>query len=240
MKKLLLLPAMLVTVALCAQKVINVDHNNTSNANVFGSFFTVAGVPFSSAKYVRITAGTPYFSETWMKGDLILDKDKVCRNAIVRLDLLDNSIEYIDPVTTTKMIASTPVKEMTLTDSITGEKFRFFHSSSLPDAKDLSPGWYQMLTDGTATLFKFVTKSITESRPYGSATVEQVIISADEYFLSTTTSFSKIKKFNSIPDMLPAKKDELKKYINSNKLYGKSEYDFSSVIEYYNTLLKAS
>lgn len=239
MKKLVLVPAMLFTVALCAQKVVNVDHNNSASANVFGSFYTVGGVPFSAAKYVRITAGSPYFSETWMKGDLVLDKDKVCRNAIVRLDLLDNSIEYIDAAGN-KMIATTSVKEMTLTDSTTGEKFRFFHSSSLPDAKGLSTGWYQMLTDGTASLFKFVTKEITETRPYGSATFEQAIVSADEYFLSTTTSFGKIKKFSSLPDMLPAKKEELKKYISTNKLYGKTDYDYSSVVEYYNSLLKAS
>jgi hypothetical protein len=239
MKKLLLVPAMLFAVALIAQKVVNVDHNNTANSNVFGSFFTVSGVPFSWAKYVRITSGSAYFSETWMKADLILDKDKVCRNAIVRLDLLDNSVEYIDSKGN-KMISTTPIKEMTLTDSITGEKFRFFHSSSLPDAKGISTGWYQVLTDGKASLFKFVTKSITETRPYGAATVEQAIVSSDEYFLSTTTSFGKVKKLSALPDMLPAKKEELKKYISNNKLYGKSDYDFSSVVEYYNSLLKAS
>jgi hypothetical protein len=40
--------------------------------------------------------------------------------------------------------------------------------------------------------------------------------------------------------MLPAKKEELKKYISNNKLYGKTAFDFYSVIEYYNSLLKAS
>lgn len=239
MKKLLLFPTMLFTVALAAQRTIDVDHNNASNVNVFGSFYTVSGVPFSSAKYVRITAGTPYFSETWMKADLVLDKNKVCKNAIVRVDLMDNSVEYID-AKGNKMIATTTIKEMTLTDSATGEKFRFFHSSSLPDAKGLSTGWYQLLTDGTASLFKHVGKTIMESRPYGSATVEQMIVSADKYFLSTSTSFARIKKFSTLPDMLPAKKEELKKYISTNKLYGKTDYDFSSVVEYYNSLLKAS
>lgn len=239
MKKLLLFPVMLFAVALSAQRVIDVDHNNVSNANVFGSYYTVSGVPFSSAKYIRVTSGSPYFSETWMKADLILDKDKVCKNAIVRIDLMDNSVEYID-VKGNKMIATTSIKEMTLTDSTTGEKFRFYHSSALPDAKGLTTGWYQVLTDGTASLFKYVAKSRVESRPYGSATFEHMIVSADEYFLSTTTSFTKIKKLSSLPDLLPAKKEELKKYISTNKLYGKTDYDFSSVVEYYNTLLKAS
>jgi hypothetical protein len=239
MKKLLLFPAILFAVAVAAQKVVNVDHNNASNTNVFGSFFTVSGVPFSSAKYVRITSGSPYFSETWMKADLILENNKTCKNAIIRLDLLDNSVEYID-AGGNKMIATTVIKEMTLTDSITGETFRFFHSSSMPGIKEISGGWYQVLVDGTASLFKYVSKNITESRPYGAATVEQAITSSDLFFLSTSTSFSKIKKFHGIPDMLPAKKEELKKYISNNKLYGKTASDFSSVIEYYNGLLKAS
>lgn len=243
MKKIFILPAILFTTVLSAQKVVNVDNSNSNlnpSNNIYGNFYTVSGVPFNAAKYVRIVSGSGYLSDNWMKADLILGDNKVCNNAIVRLDLLDNSVEYMD-VSGNKMIATSVIREIKMTDTTNGDQYRFVHSSTLPTGKGIQEGWYEVLEEGKASVYKRINKSVSESRQtYGSATMEQSIHTTEEYYIVNAGIINRIKKFNSIPDVLLTKKEELKKFIKEKGLDGKTQDDFTTVVAYYNELLKAS
>jgi len=236
MSELFFVSAMFFFVPAFAQTVVNVDNNNSGNSNIYGIYYAVSGVPFSPVKYVRVVSGSPYFSETWMKANLLLSNEKRCLGVVVRLDLLENKIEYIDTLGE-KMIATTPVSELFATDTTTGESFRFVHSSKMPSTTiKLSPGWYQMLYEGSISLYKFVTKSMTESRLYGSATVEQSISGSSDYFVLFPTGIEKFKKLNALPGLLPDKKEQLKAFISDNKLNGKNDADFIALVAHYNSL----
>ena len=48
--------------------------------------------------------------------------------------------------------------------------------------------------------------------------------------------FIRIKKIKEILDILSDKRAELNNYINSNNLTGKADSDYTSLVDYYNSL----
>ena len=96
-------------------------------------------------------------------------------NAAVRAEGLTYS-EFIHRLSEKgiDLVATTPIKEVILTDESSGSRYHFIHSSFLPVTTEQSKkGWFQRLDSGTASLYKAFTKEISENKPYGSATVEQ-------------------------------------------------------------------
>jgi len=237
MKQLLFCGLLFISAAATSQRVIDIDKND-ANPTDSKLLMIVGGNPLGNTKYVRIVSGTPYFSETWMKGKVLISGGKMYGGVRFRLDLLDNSLQYING-DGREMIATSPVTNIVLTDSISGKEYLFAHQSTLPPSKDLQKGWYQVLSDGKgATLYMHNAKSIQETRPYGTATYEQHIRDFNQYYIQTDSAFTLVKKFNSIPDVLSDKKDELTAYIKSQKLSGKSTEDYTALIDYYNSLFK--
>jgi hypothetical protein len=168
-----------------------------------------------------------------------MEKGAIYPRIMVRLDLMANELQYVGP-NGNELVATTPVRTVTLQDSITEKEFKFVNSVFLQLAKDMQPGWYQQLTTGIATLYKKAQKSITEDKPYGSATVEQTIDTYSQYYIEIKSSLVRVKKIREIPELLKDKKDELIKYISSHKLSGKTDDDYIELVAYYNTLLPKS
>ncbi|MEI9912525.1 MAG: hypothetical protein WDO71_24450 [Bacteroidota bacterium] len=201
------------------------------------NFYTVGGSPVTNTKYVKVVEGSPYFSDSWMKGKLALANGEMYDSLRLRLDLAANELQYISPEGK-ELIATTPVKGVTLKDSISGKQYHFVHSSFLQLPKNMESGWYQLLVQGPATLYKHIVKTVNENKPYGSATVEQTIKTTGQYFVVFNGVFTRIKKIKELPDTLKNKKIELDTYISSQGLAGRSDGDYSSLIAYYNSLVE--
>lgn len=217
-----------------SQKVIDVGKNDADAGRLF---YSVNGEPFSMAKYVKVVAGSPYFNDSWMKGRLESNGGKVYDSLLLRLDLLENSIHYMGP-DGREMVAATAISKVTLLDSVSGKEYLFLFSPFLQLPGTVEPGWYQLLASGPATMYKRILKTIQEDRPYNSATTEQTIHTSGQYFIFANATFSHIKKFKDLSDLLEDKKAELNTYISSNSLSGKSDADYAAVISYYNSLVK--
>jgi hypothetical protein len=161
MKYILSILFLLQALAVCCQqnKVVDVGKEivNVSPAR----FFTVGGEPVSNAKYIRVVEGTPYFNEAWMKGSLDLSDGHGYENLWLKIDLMDNSLLYLD-VDGKEMIATSVIKNLRLIDSVTGKKYDFVHSSFIVSSSKIEPGWYQILTSGKATVFKRYVKLLTK------------------------------------------------------------------------------
>jgi hypothetical protein len=237
MKRILLLPFLFFATYAIAQRGFTVDNTSVSGGNSQGNFYTVSGVPYQAMKYSKIVSGSAYFGENWMKANILFDNNNLFNNVVVRIDLIDNSVEYIDPVSGQRMIATSSIKEINMVDTVTGSVYHFVHSSFVPGNKDALKCWYQLLANGTASAYKRTTKTLSESyQSYGSATSEQQIITGEQYYVSTGTEFLRVKKLTAIPDLFPAKKEDLKKYIKEKGLTGKSDTDYISLIDHYNSL----
>jgi len=199
-------------------------------------FYIVGGEPVSTAKYVRVVEGSPYFNESWMKGKVVMNRGARYDSILLRLDLLENALHYLAK-DRQEMIATSPVKSIILSDSVSGKEYPFVNSLFLQATGTIQPGWYQLLATGQVALFKRFVKTISENKPYGSATVEQIITTSVHYFVMVNSVFIAIKKFKELPDLLKDKKNELKAYITSKNLSGKSDADYLALISYYNGLV---
>lgn len=225
---------LLICVGTYGQKVIDVDKDDV---NVASLYYTTGSHPVSKAKYIRVVEGSPYFNPSWLKGSLVLGNDVEYRGIMLRLDLLANAIEYIDRKGN-ELVTTTPVKKITLTDTVTGVSTSFFHSALISNDAAAETGWYQVLENGKAILYKHVKKSIHETQPYGSATIEQKIESIISYYLVFNDSLVRIRKWKDLPGLLSDRKEKMDSFIKSEKLYGKTDNDYSSVVAYYNSLFK--
>lgn len=215
------------------QKVANVDKDDVSP--VSGPFFVLGGEPFSMVKYVKVVDGTPYFRDEWMPGVIVMPGGTRYDSLQLKLDLLANEIHYLDPKGQ-DLIASNPVRELWLHETSGGEIFHFVHSSFFKTGPGLESGWYQQLATGTLGLLKQSIKQITETRPYSSATMEQRISSRPRYLLLKDNNVITLKSISEFPALFPGNKAALEQYISSQKLKGKSDKDYISLVNYYNSL----
>ena len=95
---------------------------------------------------------SPFFKENWMRGTLVFSNGKSQTGLLVKLDLFENNIHYLDGVGI-ENINVTPVREVSLLDTSSKKEFRFIHSSALA-ATGVEPGWYEVLCSGNSSLYK--------------------------------------------------------------------------------------
>ena len=233
--KAIVLPALLFFCGAHAQQtVVNVD--KIEGSTISRHFYVVGGNPVSTAKYVKVVSGSPYFSDNKMLGQLDIYGGKKVDSILLRLDLLEIIVLYTigDGV---EMQATSPIQYITLKDPETNEQYRFTHSSAIHVTEQaVEPGWYQQIATGPVSLYKKINKSITETRPYNSATFEQSISTSSGFFLLTKNAFIQVKKTSTIPDILSDKKDALSAFLKQNRKTGKSDKDYIEIVDYYNKL----
>ncbi len=220
------------------QKVIDITNADATSMGIGLPLNTIGGEPFVSARFVRVTSGTPFFSENWMKGTLVPTiGTRAYKGLLIRLNLLDNSVNYRDQKGDER-VAQTSLKFIWLTDTTTGAEYSFIHGSqlSLID-KTLQKTWFQVLLNDKISLCKPHRKTISEPNTYGSATSEKIIDTHPVYFVRIKDDFIQIKKWDDLRGLFNDKKDQLNQYIAANHLKGKTETDFIQLVKYYNSLL---
>lgn len=218
-----------------AQKVIDVSQFDGNSG--YGAFVSGGGSdPYSNVKYVRLTGGSPYFREGWTKGDLIAKSGTEYRNMLLRIDLFESKVHYLDRAHN-EYVASTPLKRVVLHDS-SGVTLTFVHSSELPQqGKKPEDHWYQLLAEGKTELYKIDKKFMMENKPYGSSTVEQSIKTSTSYVLRQGDVLTEFKKMKELPSLLSDKKSEVESFIKT-QLDEKAPLDYQmiAVMDYYNSI----
>lgn len=235
MKKLLLYCGLAcIVVNTNSQRVIDVD-KESGNASVFNYVYTVAGTPFVNAKFSRVVEGSPFFNEQMMKGAIILSEGKEYRNIMVRINLLETQVNYIGEKQI-ELVASTPIREVVLWDTINNKDYRFISSTYIEAVEKPEKGFYELLQAGKAELYKLHKKQLLESKPYGSATIEQRIQTDVTYFVLKDKQWRRVKKLKDLTALLNDKTKDITKFISDNKINGDNEANFESVIAHYNSL----
>lgn len=135
------------------------------------------------------------------------------------------------------MIASTPIREVILWDTIFNNDHRFIFSGYIETTDNPEKDFYELLQTGKAELYKQHKKRVLENRPYGSATVEQTIQTNFRYYVLLNGKWIKLNKLKELPSAFPDKMDEISKFINDKKLSGDNEKNFVTIVTYYNNLV---
>ena len=215
-------------------QAIDVDKTEKRSAAV-NNIFTDSGTPFVEAKFVRFVSGSPFFNDKMMRGILISADGNEYRNIVIRLNLFESQVNFLNS-RKEEMIVGTPIREVTLLDTIGNKNYLFVYSDYIESAGKLEKGFYQVSQKGKAELYTYHKKTVKESRPFNSATFEQSIETYLTYFVRLEGQWKKINKIKDIPSVLVDKKTEVQQYINSKSLSGSKQEDMEAVINYYNSL----
>ena len=216
-----------------SQKTIDVDKESD---RALTYLYTVGGTPFITAKFARVVEGSPFFNEQKMRGAIILSEGKEYKNILLRLNLLESQVNYLNEKEV-ELIASTPVREIVLWDTINNHDHRFIFSDYIKTTDKPEKDFYELLQAGKAELYKQYKKRILENKPYGSATVEQTIQTNLRYYVLLNDTWIKLNKLKDLPNTFPGKRVEISKFISDNRLSGDTEKNFEAVVSYYNSLV---
>jgi hypothetical protein len=115
------------------QKVIDVATADGVGVTDYNATSAVLGQLYTGIKYVRVTAGTPFFKEQFMKAQLMDDGGGRYRCNAVRLNLLDNEINFLG-TDGREMIATSPVRRIRATKGSKRSGSRSWSTTRSPSA----------------------------------------------------------------------------------------------------------
>lgn len=219
-----------------AQQVIDVNSDDFSATNQRSVLSAATGQIFQPDKFVRVTSGSPFFKGQWFSARLFDADGNSYASPNVRLNLLDNEVNFLDAAGT-EMVATTPVKKIQLTDTISGVRYFFVRSDQIPEA-DKSQGntWLQVLVNDKVSLLRQQKKTIHENIAYGTSTTEEDILTIDMYFVRMNNIFTRVKTWQEFLQLFADKKEAVDQYVHDRHLKGKSEDDYTRLVQFYNSL----
>jgi len=218
-----------------SQKTIDVDKDPNVNGGILQNAYSVGGKLFVTAKFSRVIEGTPFFNEQVMHGTIILGDGKEHKNLSVRLNLLESQVNYLGDKQV-EMVVTSPVKEVTLLDTVQKIDHHFIFSEFIEIPDKPEKDFYELLETGKAVFYKQYKKKLLESKPYGSATIEQKIQTEMRYFILVNGQWIRIKKMKDLVTAFYKKNKEIAKFITERNISENSESNFESVTAYYNSL----
>jgi hypothetical protein len=217
-----------------AQKIIDVNSADGVGATDFNARDAVIGQLYTGIKYVRVTAGTPFFKPQFMKAVLFDDGGGRYRCNAVRINLLDNEINFLG-ADGREMIASSPVRRIILNDSLTGANYYFIWGLELTPAEPaLEKVWFQVLVNDETSLCRQIKKRIHETPSYGTATTDEDILSIDTWYIHRDGKLLPVKNWDHLLEQLQDQKPLLTQYIHDHHLKGKSVEDWTQLVTAYN------
>lgn len=216
------------------------DSRKDINIRAGSMFYMVGGEPVLTSEFSSVVEGTPYFSDDWMQGMIVLYNNAVYKDLLVRINLAKGGVHYQDQFGK-EFIVESAIKEVVLTDSVNDRNFRFIHAPLITNSKDKrTQQWFLWLLTGNASLYKVFNKDVIEQKPYGSASIEQRVRTSEKYAVQVNGSVFYAKKLKDLPSILSNKREEVEKFIRSGKMPSAITPDdqFAAVIEYYNSLMR--
>ncbi len=169
-------------------------------------------------KYSKVTVGTPFFSDDWLKGKFISTDGKIYDNLSLKLDLVEQDIYFLNEQSQ-EMKLITPVSQIILTNFVTSQSFSFIKTDILCQSNPKI--WFRVLDTGIACLLKSQTKQVIELKPYGSSVSEENIISNVNYFLFYNQVCYPIKTawelWEKLNDLLPGFEEKTKVKVSGKK-----------------------
>ena len=170
-------------------QTIDVDKNDKRLAAITN--LSTSGTPYINAKFVRVVSGSPFFNEKMMRGILISRDNTEYRNIIIRLNLLESQVNFLNNKQE-ELIVGTPLREVTLLDTVNQKNYHFIFSDHIESTDKVDKGFYQLLQKGKAGLYAQHKKVLKENRAYNSATFEQSIETYVTFYILLVRTSEKI------------------------------------------------
>lgn len=235
MRPLLLLLILFSGTIATAQRVIDITH---SDADVIGNERMrglAGGSIFPADQYIKVKEGTPYYSDDWAMGTLVLDGGTTYQNLELKLDLLRHEVHYKDAADR-EMILTAPLREIVLHPGGLDARYFILGKACADVDKKLADSWLQVLVNDKVSLMLDRRKKLVESTAYASSTVEQSIEDKEVYFLQKGGTCFRVAKWSELVGLLGDRSTQVARYIKENDLTGEAPIEYAQLVTYYNTL----
>jgi len=198
----------------------------------FSNFSSI--VPTKSAKEV---IGSPYLTDKFLKGRLIINKNSVTRPIYLRYNTYKNDIEFLR----NKKIMITDPKKIQGFKIFTKEDGDIvFENGFNTKVNDISKKTFlRVIHDGkTKLLAHHYSTYLEDMASYGTATKKDRYQSSVRYYLVTNDGKFRKVKFSKkdILEALPDHKSEVESYADSQNLSFDDEADIAKILSYYDGL----
>lgn len=208
----------------------------TGNFNNANELMTdISGKPI----YLKVdynVEGTPFFPEEYYKADIYIKKGKAYRDVFVKFNLQENLVLF-KMADGTELSSSVPIQRIRFTDTSRNMYNMVFENGFPSVDKQDDQAYYQILDTGKITLLKYYSVSYLDKKQYGNASITRTFEQSQHYYLLQAGTMKKLEKGqDALLSHFADKKDELKKYIEENKLKCRKEEDWKKVITHYNSL----
>lgn len=210
----------------------NFDISSTDIAAGPGVLYAIHGQNFSRERFSNLVEGSPFFNTEFMNGVIILEGGKAVRNLSLKLNLLDGTVNFLNEKNE-ELEAVMPIREVVLKDLITNENFRFIHSKYLCNGSGKS--WYRIIDSGSVLLFVNEVRVMTETKSYGSATLQQTIHKDPSFFLNYGKDCTKVKNTSELLSRLISIDPAFEKKAQGLKTKGKSEKEMIELSRNFNS-----
>jgi hypothetical protein len=177
--------------------------------------------------------GSPYLSGNFVEGEVITSKGTSFKGVPLRYNCYNDILEYKKD--------DKPFEIMPK-DQVSRAEFggRVFCYLEYENGKGFNKSYFQILTGGKATLCVKYSISFFEReevRAFSESKPERFDDFKVTYWISLDKTLAKpILNKNKLLDIFSGKKDEVERYISSQKLSIKSADDLKKIVDYYNTL----
>lgn len=184
-------------------------------------------------------AGSPFFSNDWRPGLILMNNDKAFRNTRLRLNLQDQEVHYLAPGNVEMSIPAGTVKEIVFfSDTSRNSQVLADFQSGFPaiDEQNVN-NFYQVLSRGTILLLLSLQKTIAEEKDEFSGEIRRHFADHSNYYVYAGSNLVRVRMDRSfVQDLLADKKDQVTAFIKAYNFKFRSADDLKKVIDYYNTL----
>jgi hypothetical protein len=208
-----------------------------SDLNALGNGEVLYGVPMPPGKVI----GDTYLSTTWRKSAILLYKDeKLVEGYDVRYDIHADALD-VKTSKGVKVLDGKRIRSFTWTDSSRLEPAFFVNAHEYKlDGSPLT-GFFEVLVDGQAPLFKRTDIHIKKANYNVSFDVgsrDDKILKQPTYFMGQSGAVNEIESSRKkVLVLFGDKADEMGRYMDVNKLSLKKEGDLVNIFRHYNSLL---
>lgn len=231
MKYWMIITAVILNSPASAQQTINVDDPNNRNlVNLSG----INGEPFNMVRYLRIVEGSIFIPPDFTNSTILIkDNKRPINNVKARLNIVDHTLHYLDEKGN-ELFTRLPVEEIFFADPVTGDAHIF--SQTFESCTNHKPGWYEVLEKGNVVLFREIIKTVSENKPYGSATTEQKVVTTYKYWMQDRTGCIQVNKIYDLINELKKLNASFEPVGAGHKYSDKKVEDWITVARLYNAL----
>jgi hypothetical protein len=183
-------------------------------------------------------AGTPFYSEEWRIGTLVVMDNRRYDSVKLRLNLQSGEVHLLDSNGKEIALAKGYIKEVYWPGKVRGIPggTRFQNGFPTVDEQD-AYSYYEVLSKGKFWLLHSIRKVISQRKDDLSGEIRREYQTYEEYYVCDGKTMQRVKKDKAfILATLSDKRDSIEAFIEKNKLKLKSIDDIRQTIDYYNTL----